>query len=62
MKEKYLRRQYYLKELSKVFFLIKLTILFLLLGIFQTNAHIKGESDISPNTNPLKIKNEIEKI
>jgi len=62
MKKRQLRMQYFLKELSKALFLMKLTILFFLLGILRTNADIKAQPNISLNMRNVKIKNVIQKI
>ncbi len=62
MKKRHLRRQYFLKELSKALFLMKLTILFFLLGVLRTNADIKAQPHISLNIKNAKIRNVIQKI
>jgi len=62
MKKKYLPRQYFLKELSKALLIMKLTILFFLLGILRTNADIKAQSNISLNIKNKKIRNVIQQI
>ncbi|MGN6533075.1 MAG: TonB-dependent receptor [Ginsengibacter sp.] len=62
MKKRHLRRQYFLKELSKALFIMKLTILFFLVGILRTNANIKAQPNISLNIKNAKIKNVIQKI
>ena len=62
MKKKYLPRQYFSKELSKALLIMKLTILFFLLGILRTNADIKAQSNISLNIKNKKIRNVIQQI
>ncbi|MEO9020916.1 MAG: TonB-dependent receptor [Ginsengibacter sp.] len=53
---------YFSKELSKAILIMKLSILFILLGVMQTKADVKAQSSISLNIKNTRIENVIQKI
>ena len=50
------------KNFSKALLIMKLTILFIILGVLKTNADIKAQPNISLNIKNAKIENVIQKI
>jgi TonB-linked SusC/RagA family outer membrane protein len=62
MKKRHPLKRYYSKELSKSILIMKLTILLILAAVFQTNAEIKAQPNISLNMKNTKIENILQKI
>ncbi|HEY5393137.1 MAG TPA: STN domain-containing protein, partial [Hanamia sp.] len=62
MKKRQPQQRYFSKEFLKALLIMKLTILFILLGVLKTNADIKAQPGISLNIKNAKIENVIQKI
>lgn len=62
MKKRHPLPRYFSKEFSKVLLIMKLTILFIFLGVLKTNADIKAQSNITLIIKNTKIENVIQKI
>ncbi len=62
MKKRQPQQRCFSKEFSKALLIMKLTILFILLGVLKTNADIKAQPGISLNIKNAKIENVIQKI
>ncbi|HET7116334.1 MAG TPA: TonB-dependent receptor [Hanamia sp.] len=62
MKKRFPYKRYFSKELSKALLIMKLTILFIFLGVLKTNADIKAQPGITLNIKNDRIENVIRKI
>ncbi|MEO8823914.1 MAG: TonB-dependent receptor [Ginsengibacter sp.] len=62
MKKRHPHLRYFSKEFSKALLIMRLTILFFLLGVLKTNADTKAQPNISLNIRNTKIENVIQKI
>ncbi|HZW66344.1 MAG TPA: TonB-dependent receptor plug domain-containing protein, partial [Hanamia sp.] len=62
MKKRHPHLRYFSKEFSKALLIMRLTLLFFLLGILKTNADTKAQPSISLTIKNAKIENVIQKI
>ena len=62
MKKRHPHLRYFSKEFSKALLIMRLTILFFLLGVLKTNADTKAQPNISLAIKNTKIENVIQKI
>ncbi len=62
MKKRQPLKRYFFKELTKALLIMKLTILLILFGVFQTSAGVNAQPNISLNIRNARIENVIQKI